>query len=168
MKSLKMSALLLIVAESVFGTGPQTVGLSHANSGYDHKDVVIAVMVSPAEKGRLWLNASHSYQLLLSETEKLLSLVKAVAKKIDIAIANKSTISYQQDVGMFYTDSSALIAVAFATDGYRSSYTVVRIMNAGNNDILLLSNIDTRAFVNLLENAQGVVDDYRREAALFN
>ena len=50
MKSLKMSALLLIVAESVFGTGPQTVGLSHANSGYDHKDVVIAVMVSPPKK----------------------------------------------------------------------------------------------------------------------
>ena len=63
MKPLLILALMFIVAGTAFAAGPQIVGSSHAESGYDHKDMAVAMLVSSAEKGIMWLNANHSYSL---------------------------------------------------------------------------------------------------------
>lgn len=169
MKRFPILALLFIVASSVFAIGLQSVGGSHATSGYDYKDLAVAVAVSPGGEGRMWLSASYSYPLLFlsSERDKLLNLVQTAEKKINIAIANKTTINYMQEVGGFYTDNSALVSVSFETAGYEFSYTVVQIMNDGNNVILLLNKKDTQDFINVLGNAHSLVDDYQRQVALF-
>jgi hypothetical protein len=164
MKRFPVRALLFILASSVFAVGPQTVGSSHAESGYDYKDITVAVLIRPAEEGRLWLNANYSHALLFSEKDRLVNLVQTAAKKIDIATSNKTSISYLQEVGGFYTENGALVTVAFDTDGYGSSYAVVRVMGDGNNDILLFNKKDTGDFIGVLGS---VVDDYQRQVALF-
>jgi hypothetical protein len=167
MKRMVVFALFSLVASCVFAIDPQILNTSHAQSGYDSKDITIVVTSSPAEGGRMWLNAKFSYPFLLSEADKLLNLVQTAAKKIDIAIANKSTISYQQEVGRFDTDKEALIAVAFQTRGYGSSYVVVQISGDGNKVILLLDQKDTQDFITVLKNTHNLFDDYQRQVALF-
>lgn len=167
MKRFLTLALLFIIASNVFAIGPLTVGSSHAECGYDNKDMAVAVVVNAVEQGRMWLNANYSYLLLSSEIEKLLNLVQTAAKKIDIAIANKCTVYYLQEVGRFNTDSAALVTVSFETQSYESCHTVVQIMDGGNYDILLLNKKDTQDFINVLRNAHSRVNDYQRQVALF-
>ena len=111
--------------------------------------------------------ANYSYPLLFSERDKLANLVQAAAKKIDIAISNKTTISYAQKIGGFYTENGALVTVSFDTDGYGLSYAVVRVRGQGNSDLLLLNKKDTEDFIDLLRNAHSLADDYQRQVALF-
>ena len=65
MKRLAVLGLFVIVASSVSAQGPQTVGTSHAENGYDYKDTQVTVLAVPTEAGKLWLNADYSYPLLL-------------------------------------------------------------------------------------------------------
>jgi hypothetical protein len=167
MKSILVPLVLLFAAASGFSIGPQVVGSSHAEDGYTYKDLMVDVVVSPVEDGRLWVNAEHSYLLLFSERDKLLDLVQGAVKKIDIATANKTTISFVQELGNFRTDEGAHVSVAFQTDGYQSSYAVVRIMDDGNYDFLMLNRKDSMDFLNVLGNAHSLIDDYQRQAALF-
>jgi len=167
MKRFLILALLFIVVSNVFAIGPLTVGSAHAESGYDNKDMAVAVVVNAVEQGRMWLNANYSYLLLSSEIEELLNLVQTAAKKIDIAIANKCTVCYLQEVGRFYTDSAALVTVSFETQSYESCNTVVQVMNGGNYDILLLNKKDTQDFIKVLRSAHNLVDDHQRQIALF-
>jgi hypothetical protein len=159
--------LFFVVAFSVFAVGPQTLGSFHAESGYDHKDVAVTVLVGPLQQGMMWMNANYSYPLLFSERDKLVDLVQAAAKKIDIAISNKTTISYTQKIGGFYTENGALVTVFFDTNGYRLSYAVVRLTGQGNSDLLLLNKKDTEDFIGLLHSAHSLADDYQRQVALF-
>lgn len=165
MKLFLIFALLFTVASSVFAIGPQTVGSSHAESGYDSKDMAVTVVASPAEEGRMWLNANYSYPLLFSERDKLVSLAQTAAKKINIAVANKTTISYLQEIGRLITENGALVTVSFETEGYELSYAVVRITGDGNSDILFLNKKDTQDFVNILGNANSLVNDYQTGCA---
>jgi hypothetical protein len=167
MKRFLILVLLVAGASGVFAIGPLAVGSSHAESGYDHMDMAVDVVVSPGGDGMMWLNAKYSYPLMFSERDKLLKLVQSVAKKIDIAIANKSSIAFVQEVGKFSTDSSALITVSFETHGYESSYTVVEITNDGNYVMFLLNKKDTQDFIVVLGNAHSLADDYQRQATLF-
>jgi|GEM_PF-5024125 len=167
MKRFLIMALLLIGASSVFAFGRQTVGNSHAENGYNYKDIAVAVVVSPADEGMMWLNATNSYPLLLSEKDKLVNLVQAGAKKIDIAFSNKTTVSYREELGRFLTDDAALVTVSFETDSYESSYTIVQIINGGKTDILLLNKNDTQNFINVLESTHSILDDYQKQVALF-
>jgi hypothetical protein len=169
MKRFLIPSLMLIIASSaVFALGKPAAGTSHAQSGYDHKDMVVVLVANPAEAKRVWLVTTYSYPLLFSERDKLLDLVQAASKKLDIAIANKTTFSYRQDIGSFYTDNAALVSVAFDTRGYESSWVVVRIMGNGNSVILLLNEKDTRDFVSSLGTTRSLVDDYQRQTALFD
>jgi hypothetical protein len=167
MKPFLILAVLFIVASSVFAVGPQTLGSFHAESAYDHADIAVTVLVGPVQQGMMWMNANHSYPLLFSERDKLAKLIQTAAKKIDIAISNKTTISYAQEIGGFYTENGALVTVFFDTDGYELSYAVVRVMGQGNSDILLLNKKDTEDFISLLRNANNLADDYLRQVALF-
>jgi hypothetical protein len=167
MKLFLILALSVIAAFRVFAVEPQIAGSSHASGGYDHKDMAIAVIVNPIEEGRIWLNAKSSYQLLFSERDELLSLVRVAAGEIDIAVANKTTISYQRLVGRFSTDGAALVTVSFETDGYEASYAVVQITANGNDDILLFNKKDVQDFMNILGISHSLVDDYQKQAALF-
>lgn len=168
MKSFLILALLLFFVSGAFASGPQNVGNAHAVNGYDYKDVAVSVLVNPAESGRVWLNARYSYALLFAERDKLEKLVRTAARKIDTSIANKTTISYVQEVGRFYTENGALISVTFNTDGYGLSKAVVHIMGAGNNDILLLDKQDVQSFIDALGSAHSFVSDYQRQVKLFN
>ena len=160
-------AVLFVVASSLFAVGAQTLGSVHAESGYDHKDMAVSVLVGPVQQGMIWMNARYSYPLLFSERDKLVNLVQTAAKKIDIAITNKTTISYAQKIGRFYTENGALVTVSFDTDGYGLSYAVVEIMGAGNNDIVLLNQKATEDFISLLRSAKNLADDYQQQVALF-
>ena len=132
MKRFLIPGLMLVIASStVFAFGTQVSRSSHAQSGYDHKDMVVVLVANPAEAKRVWLVATYSYPFLLSERDKLLNLVQAASKKIAIAITNKTTFSYTQDLGSFYTDNAALVAVSFDTQGYEASYVVVRSRGTG-------------------------------------
>jgi hypothetical protein len=150
-----------------FAIGPVTAEISHAQSGYGSEDIALAMVAIPAESGRVWLSAKYSYPLILSERDKLLSYVQKAARKIDIAVANETTVSYQQEVGHFYTDDGAFLKVSFETAGYELSYAVVSIMNSGNNVILLFNKKDTKDFIALLGKKRSLVDDYQRQVALF-
>ena len=143
------------------------VGSVSASSGYDHKDMAITVIVSPVEQGRIWVNATHSYQLLFTERDSLLYLVQMAVREIDIAIANKTTISYRRTVGRFSTDGAALVTVSFATDGYEASYAVVQVTSHRGDDLLLFSRKDAKDFIDVLGRSHSFVDDYARQAALF-
>jgi hypothetical protein len=172
-KEKKMNRLLIPVlffaaCTAVFALGPGTVETSHAQNGYGQEDIAVAMVVSPRESGRVWLSAIYSYPLVLAERDKLLTYVQAASRKIDIAVTNQTTISYQQEVGRFYTDDGAFLSVSFETSGYELSYAVVRIMNSGNNVILMLNKNDTRDFIKLLGTKRSLVDDYQRQVALFN
>jgi hypothetical protein len=167
MKRFMVLALMFVVASCVFAAGPQAMASSHAQTGYDYKDVTIVVTVSPADQGTIWLNARYSYPLLLAEADKLQELVQTAEKRINIAVANKSSISYVQEVGRFHTKTEAIVAVSFETHGYDSSYAVVRIRSEEKNVVLLLDRKDTRDFINILGNTHGLVDDYQRQVALF-
>ncbi len=167
MKHFLILATLTVFASRAFAFGPQTVGSSHAESGYDNRDIAVVVSANPATQGMLWLNADYSYPLLFSERDRLVELVQAAAKKIDIAVANKTTISYLQEIGRFNTENGALVVVSFETDGYELSYAVVRITGDGNNDILVLNKKDTQDFITVLGNANTLIDDYQRQVALF-
>jgi len=167
MKRFLVQALLFAAASCVVAAEPQTSVSSHAQSGSDYKDITIVVTVSPADEGKIWLNAKYSYPLLLAEADRLRELVQTAEKKIDIAVANKSSISYVGEVGRFHTGTAAVIAVSFETHGYDSCYAVVRIRSEEKNVVLLLDRKDTRDFINVLGNTHGLVDDYQRQVALF-
>jgi hypothetical protein len=167
MKRFLIIAVACIVASSGFASGPQVVGSSHAESGYDYKDLAVSVLIRAGQQGMMWLNANSSYPLLFSERDKLAKLVEIAAKKIDIANSNKTTISYVQEIGRFYSENGGLFVVSFDTDGYGLSYAVVRVAGDGNSDILMLNKKDTEDFINVLENANNLVDDYQRQVALF-
>jgi hypothetical protein len=139
----------------------------HAQSGYTYKDLAIAVTISTLEEGRLWLNAEHSYQLRFSERDQLLKLVRSAARRIEIANAHKTTISYRMDLGSFRTEEGGAFFVSFQTDGYAQSFTIVTIMDDGNYDLLWLNMKDTNDFINVLENAHSIIDDYQKQADLF-
>ncbi len=164
MKKYLAPAILLLVAWGAFAVGPQNLGSSHAVNGYDHHDMTISVSVSGGEAGKLFLNAGHSYPLLFSERDRLVSLIQAAARKVDIAIANKTTISIRQEIGSFYTDSAALVSVSFETDGYGASNTIVRINGDGSNAILQLDKKDGQDIIHMLSN---LVDDFQGQEALF-
>jgi hypothetical protein len=159
--------LLSIVASSAFAVEAQIAGTLHASDGYNYREISVAVIVTPVKDGRLWLNANHSYQLLFSERDRLLSLARDAAKRVDIAYANKTTVSYQQELGSFRTDEGAQIIVSFRTDGYESSYAVVSIADDGNYDLLLLNRKDSIDFVNVLEATNRLVDEYQTQTGLF-
>jgi hypothetical protein len=167
MKRIALPILLLVVASSAFPLGTRTVGMWHAENGLTYTGVEGAVIVSQVDDGRLWLNGTQSYQLLFSERDKLLNLVGAAARKIDIATANKTTISFAMDLGGFYSDDGALFNVSFQTSGYESSRVVVSIMENGNYDILLLNKKNAQELLDVLGDARGLIDDYQRQAALF-
>ncbi len=167
MKRLAVPAVWLVVAASAFAAGTQVVGKLHAESGFDYRDVNVVVVANPAVDGMIWLNVDHSYPLLFAEGNKLADLVQTAAKKIDIATANKTSISYVQDIGGFNTENGALVTVSFQTDGYQSSFAVVHLSGGGNKDMLLLNRKDAQDFINVLQNAHGLVDDYQKQAALF-
>ncbi len=168
MKQLLVLALACVVASSAFAIEPRTtVGSAHAVGGFDHKNMAVSVIVNPAEQGRMWLAANSSYQLLFSERDKLIDLIRLAAGKIEIAIANKTTISFEWPVGFFSTNDASLVIVSFMTDGYEASYTVVRFTAFGRDDILLLNKKDTQDFIDILGKTHGFVDDYQRQVALF-
>jgi hypothetical protein len=167
MKRLLVLALLVFSASVVFAVEPEIVGSLHAVGGYDHGDVAIGVVVNPIEEGRVWLNAKSSYPLLFSERDSLLYLVQIAAREIDIAVANKTTISYQRLVGRFATEGAALVTVSFRTEGYEASYAVVQITSHRGSDILLFNKKDTRDFIDVMGRAHNLVDDYARQVALF-
>lgn len=167
MNRLLIPILFLAACASVFAAGPGTVETSHAQNGYGQEDIAVAMVVSPRESGRVWLSAIYSYPLILAERDRLLTLIQAASRKIDIAVANQTTVSYQQEVGRFYTDDGAFLSVSFETSGYALSYVVVRIMNSGNNVILMLNKNDTRDFISLLGAKHSLVDDYQKQIALF-
>ncbi|HVP19755.1 MAG TPA: hypothetical protein VMU36_12220 [Spirochaetia bacterium] len=167
MKPSLILAVVFILASRVFAVGPQTMGSSHAESGYDYKDMAITVLVVPVEQGMMWMNANYSYPLLASEGAKLVNLVQTAARKIDVAVFNKTAVSYLQEIGQLYTENGALVTVFFETDGYKSSYAVVRVMGFGCRDILLLNKKDAEDFINLLRNANSFVDNCQRQVALF-
>jgi len=167
MKTVLTLALISLVASAAFSAETTAAGSSHAVSGYDHNDLVVVMVTSATESQRVWLVAGHSYPLLLSERDKLLTLVQTAAKKIETAIAHKTTLSYLQELGSFYTDNADLVTVSFDTAGYQSSFTVVRIMGKGNSAILLLNRKDTRDFIDTLGSVRSLVDDYQRQLALF-
>jgi hypothetical protein len=167
MKRFALLALLFVVAVSAFPIGTKTVGSWHAENGLTYQDIQVAVVVSPTVDGRLWINGAQSYQLLFSERDKLLNLVQSAAKRIDIATANKTTISYGVDLGGFFTEDGARFTVSFETYGYASSFVVVRIMADGHYDILVLNKKDSQELLDVLGKAHGIIDDYQRQAALF-
>ena len=167
MKRFLIAALVTFAAFRVFAMEPQIVGSAHASGGYDHKDMAIVVVVNPIEKGRVWLNARYSYQLLFSERDSLLYMVRMAARQIDVAVANKTTISYGRVVGRFSTEGAALVTVSFATDGYEASYVVVQITSQRGGDVLLFNKRDVQDFIDVLGRARNLVDDYQRQAALF-
>ncbi|HVP17965.1 MAG TPA: hypothetical protein VMU36_03150 [Spirochaetia bacterium] len=125
------------------------------------------VLVVPAEQGMMWMNANYSYPLLASEGEKLVNLVQTAARKIDVAVFNKTAMSYLQEIGQLYAENGALATVSFKTDGNRSSCAAVRVMGFGCRDILLLNKKDAEDFISLLRNANSCLYDYHRQAALF-
>jgi len=168
MKRLMIPFLFFAACAVVFAIGSGTVETSHAQNGYSQEDIAVAMVVSPRESGRVWLSAIYSYPLNLAERDRLLTFVQAASRKIDIAVANKTTISYQQDVGRFFTDDGAFLSVSFETSGYELSYAVVRILNSGNNVILMLNKKDTGDFIRLLGAKHSLVDDYQKQVALFN
>lgn len=161
-------ALFFMVASSAFSAGPGAAESSRAQSGYSHEEVVLTIVVSPGESRRVWLNAKHSYPLTLAERDKLLKYVQSAAGKIDVAVANETTISYHQEVGRFYTEDGAFVSVSFETAGFQLSYAVVRILNRGDNEILVLNRQDARDFIKMTRNKSGLVDDYLRQATLFS
>jgi hypothetical protein len=165
MKRFLLWASFIMIAASAFAIEPQKVGSSHAQDGYDSKDIVVTVAVNLGVEGRLWLSAGHSYPMLFSERDKLVRLVQIAARKVDIAIANKTTISFVQELGRFYTEDASLVTVSFETDGYGSSYTVIQISGKGDNVILLLNKKDSQDFLSVVG---GLVDDFQRQKALFN
>jgi hypothetical protein len=167
-KKLLILVLACAAASSAFAIEPKiTVAIAHAEGGFDHKSLSVTVIVNPAEKGRMWLTANSSYQLLFSERDELLDLLRTAAGKIEIAAANRTTISYRRPLGFFSTDNAALVSVSFMTDGYAASYTVVQFTAYGSNDILLLDRKDTQDFIDILGKSHAFVDDYQRQAALF-
>ena len=166
MKRPLLLILLSIAATSAFAVEAQIAGTLHASDGYNYREISVAVIVTPVKDGRLWLNANHSYQLLFSERDKL-DLARDAAKRVDVAYANKTTVSYQQELGSFRTDEGAQIIVSFRTDGYESSYAVVSIADDGNYDLLLLNRKDSNDFVNVLEAANRLVDEYQTQTGLF-
>ncbi len=166
MKRLIVLALFFVVASSLFAQGSQIAGTTHAENGYDYRDTHVTVLVVPSKAGMLWLNADYSYPLLFSERDRLANLVQTAAKKIDLATAKKTTISYSQEIGRFYTENGALIVVNFDT-GYGLSNAVIRITGDGNSDILLLNKKDTEDLVTALGNANNLIDDYQKQVALF-
>ena len=84
------------------------------------------------ETGGALRNRSHStWAVRWITSGGLLDLIQTAAKKIDIAIANKCTVCYLQEVGRFYTDSAALVTVSFETQTYELCYAVVQVMNGG-------------------------------------
>ena len=115
----------------------------------------------------LSVNVLVFHPLILAERDRLLTYIQAASRKIDIAVANETTVSYEQEVGRFYTDDGAFLSVSFETSGYALSYAVVRIMNSGNNVILMLNKDDTRDFIRLLGAKHSLVDDYQKQIALF-
>jgi hypothetical protein len=168
MKRFVVPAILLLAASSaLFAFGTQVAKSSHAQNGFDHKDMVVVMVSDPAEAKRVWLVATHSFPLLLAERDRLLDLVKAASRKIDIAVTNRTTLSYQQELGAFYTDNAALVTVSFDTEGYEASYVVVRITGNGNSVFLRLNKKDTGDFIASLGAARSLADDYQRQSALF-
>jgi hypothetical protein len=161
-------AILCFVATGLFATGAPTVTSLHAQDGRDLKEMTISLSASPAEEGKLWLTGIYSYRLQPAETEKLATLVQAAAKKIDIAIANKTTISYTQKVGSFYASSGALLLVSFVTDGYESSFAVVRTMDNGRSDVIMLNKHDAQEFLKALGTVNSLAEDYQKQVDLFN
>jgi hypothetical protein len=167
MKTLLTLALISLAATGAFAAGPTAGGSSHALNGYSHDDLSVVMVTSPTESQRVWLVADHSYPLLLAERDKLLTLLEGAAKKIEIAAEHKTTLSYRQVLGGFYTDNADLVTVSFDTTGYESSYTVVGIKGKGNYAILLLNRKDTRDLIDNLGNVRSLVDDYQRQLSLF-
>jgi hypothetical protein len=168
MKRFAVFMLLLVVAASAFPVETKTVGSWHAQNGHTYKDIQVSVIVSPTIEGRLWINGAQSYQLLFSERDKLLKLVQAAAKRIDIATANKTTITYGLELGGFFTDEGARFTVSFETEGHESSRVVLRIMDDGQYDILQLNRKDCQELLDVLGKADSLISDYRRQVALFN
>jgi hypothetical protein len=167
MKRFLILALSFLAASSVFAVEPQTAGSVHASGGYDHRDMQIAVFVNPVAEGRIWLNAKYSYQFLFSERDELLSLVQIAAQEIDIAVVNRTTISFGRVIGRFSTDGNALVTVSFETDGFAASYAVVQITSQGNSDILLFNKKDVGDFISLLGKSHSLANDYKKQSALF-
>jgi hypothetical protein len=165
MKRFLLAILVLTVGSAAFAIAPKSASSSHARSGYDFEDIAVSVAVNSGEEGRMWLVAKNSYPLLFSERDMLLRLVRVAAGKIEIAIANKTTISYVQEVGSFYTDDAARVVDSFETDGYASSYAKVQIMGKGKSVILMLDKQDTQDFIGVVG---GIVDDLTRQKELFN
>jgi hypothetical protein len=166
MKRFLVAAFCLVVASGVFAAELQ-VGALHAQNGYDYSDMTVTVVVSPAGTGVLWVNAAYNFQFLPAERDILVQLVQVAQKKINIAYANKSTISITREIGGFYSDTWALVTVAFVTQGYESSYTLVRIKYFGDDIVFLLDKKDTQDFITALGNARSYVADYERQVALF-
>jgi hypothetical protein len=167
MKRFLLAAFLCSLAAGLFAEEPQIATRSHAQSGYDYADITVVVSASPADAGRMWLNARYGYPLLLSEADDLSNLVQSAAKKVDIAIANKSTISYRKEIGRFRTAGAAFVSVLFETSGYSQSYVVVQLNSEEKNVTLLLNHKDTQDFIRLLGNAHGLFDEYQKQVALF-
>jgi hypothetical protein len=167
MKILLILAVLSLAASSAFSLETTASGSFHAMNGYSHKDLTVVMVTSPTESRRVWLVADHSYPLLLEERDKLLSLVRVAARKIETANAHKTTLSYLQQIGGFYTDSGDLLTVSFDTAGYQRSYTVVRIMGKGDSAVLLLDRKDTMDLIDTLGSVRSLVDEYQRQLALF-
>jgi hypothetical protein len=165
MKRRIVPALLLVAASYAFAAGPLSPGKCHAVNGYDHSELTVAVDASSNGAGLVWLSAVRNFQLSFSERDMLLRLVRTAAKKVDIAIANKTTISYRREVGRFYTDGAILFTVSFETDGYGLSNTIVQIQGGGDSVILMFNQKDGQDFIGILGN---LVDDYRRQAELFD
>jgi hypothetical protein len=167
MKRFLIPALLFVIVSSAFALEPRTIGSSHAQSGIDSRDVTITMTVSPENEVRIWLSASASYPLLIAERGTLLDLVKTAARKIGVATANKTTITYRQPIGRFATAHAALVSVSFETQGYGLSYAVVQLTSHGTSETLLLNQKDTQDFISLLGNANSFVVEYERQAILF-
>jgi hypothetical protein len=160
-----MLTLFFAIAMSVFAIEPQPIGSVHALSGSG--DVTITLTVSPAKEIRIWLGEGKSYSFLFSERDILLGFVENAARKIDIAAANKTTISYRQALGRFATANAALVSVFFETQGYGLSYTVMQLTSKGSSDVLLLDLKETQKFMDLLGKAHSLVDEYNRQLILF-
>jgi len=167
MKRFVTMAFFSLFSFAALSLGAQVVGSSHAQSGYNHADISVALVDNPADKGSIWLRATYSYPFLLSEADKFLSLMQIGAKKIDIAVAHKSTISYRQEVGRFSTDDGALVTVTFETKGSAASYVVVEIKKDESFTLLLFDRKDTHDFMDSLLNAHSHFDEYQKQVILF-
>ena len=165
MKRCLVPVLFIAMAASAFALEPQTVGSVHATS--DARDVTVTMTVSPEKEVRLWIDSEKSYAFLFSERDTLLGFVETSARKMDIAAANKTTISYRQGVGRFATANAALVSVFFDTKGYGVSNTVVQLTNKGSSEVLLLNQKETQDFASLLGKAHNLVTEYNRQLILF-